>query len=408
MRDRRVLKILTFSSLYPNGIRPSHGIFVEHRLRQLLAYAPHVESRVIAPVPWFPFRAAIFGEYAAHAQVARHEQRHGISVEHPRYPVIPKVGMQLAPQLMYRAVRGAVRRLHSTFDFDLIDAHYFYPDGVAAMYLARELGKPFVVTGRGTDLNLIPQYPGPRRMLQQVIGEAAHMITVAGALKDYLLALGAADDRVTVLRNGVDLQLFHPQTDREALRRRLSIEGPTLLSVGHLIERKGHHLAIDAMRELPEWTLLIAGDGPMEKVLRQQVQTLNLQQRVRFIGRVDQQQLREYYSAADALVLASSREGWANVLLESMACGTPVVASPVDGTPEVVAQPSAGVLMHDLSAAAIIDGVRRLAADMPARDATRTYAEGFDWDATSQGQLDIFQRAVAGVAPLSVSAATSS
>jgi glycosyltransferase involved in cell wall biosynthesis len=117
---------------------------------------------------------------------------------------------------------------------------------------------------------------------------------------------------------------------------------------------------------------------------------------VSFVGRVDQERLRDYYAASDALVLASSREGWANVLLEAMACGTPVVASPVDGTPEVVAQPAAGVLMGDRSAASVVAGVRTLETAMPPRVATRAYAEQFDWDATSQGQLEIFERAVAG------------
>ena len=212
----------------------------------------------------------------------------------------------------------------------------------------------------------------------------------------HLLQLGARDEQVTVLRNGVDLELFRPAQDRGALRKRLGIEGHTLISAGHLIERKGHHLAIEAMRDLPDWQLLLVGDGPQEKALRAQVRSLQLEARVSFIGRVDQEQLRDYYSASDALVLASSREGWANVLLEAMACGTPVVASPVDGTPEVVAQPAAGVLMADRSATSVVTALKTLQAAMPQRVDTRAYAEQFDWDATSQGQLDIFERAVAG------------
>lgn len=390
------MKVLTFSSLYPNAITPSHGIFVEHRLRQLVQYSSEVQAEVVAPVPWFPFRGSLFGRYARFAEVARSEQRHAIQVWHPRYPVIPKFGMNLAPELMYRAVRRALLGLRTRFDFDLIDAHYFYPDGVAAMYLARELGVPFVVTGRGTDLNLIPRYRRPRRLIQQVTREAAHLITVAGALKHYLLELGADPERVTVLRNGVDLQLFRPVADRAGLRERLGVNGPTLLSVGHLIERKGHHLAIEAMQQLPGWTLLIAGDGELDKPLRQQVAGLGLQAQVRFVGRVDQPTLREHYAAADALVLASSREGWANVLLEAMACGTPVVASPVDGTPEVVTADAAGVLMRDRSVAALVDAVGELSDKLPERAATRRYAEAFDWDQTSAGQLAIFERALAG------------
>ncbi|MCG6966027.1 MAG: glycosyltransferase family 4 protein [Chromatiaceae bacterium] len=390
------MKILVFSSLYPNSHQASHGIFVENRLRQLLAYAPEIEARVVAPVPWFPSSNPRFGDYAKFAGVEDHAQRHGIEVWYPRYPVIPKVGMRFAPWLMYAAVRGAVRRIRQRgFDFDLIDAHYFYPDGVAAMRLAEEFDRPFTVTGRGTDLNLIPRYAAPRRMILRVAGKAGHMITVAGALKGYLRELGVADERVSVLRNGVDLVFFHPADQRAPLRESLGYSArPTLLSVGHLIERKGHHLAIQAMTGLPDMDLLIAGDGPEEAALRQLVERLGLQGRVTFTGRLSQDRLREHYQAADALVLASSREGWANVLLEAMACGTPVVATPVDGTPEVVASAAAGQLTDARSAGAITAAVRRLFAALPERAATRQYAEGFSWDDTSRGQLEIFRRVV--------------
>ena len=391
------MRILTFSSLYPNARQPSHGIFVENRLRHLRAYAPDLEVRVVAPVPWFPFSSPRFGSYAQYAGVAAEEQRHGVSVLHPKYPVIPKIGMQFAPWSMYRFARGAVRRLRDGgFDFDLIDAHYFYPDGVAAMWLASEFDRPFVVTGRGTDLNLIPRYPGPRAKIRQVAAAASHMITVAAALQDYLHDMGVSGEKLSVLRNGVDLQFFQPPDDRAALRETLGFsDRPTLLSVGHLIERKGHHLVIEAMRELPEADLLIAGDGPELAALQGLVEQWSLGERVIFAGRLSQEELRQHYQAADALILASSREGWANVLLESMACGTPVVATPVDGTPEVVAGPAAGQLTEDRSAAAIVRATRALIADMPERQATRRYAEGFSWDATSRGQLEIFERAIA-------------
>ena len=390
------MKILTFSSLFPNSRQASHGIFVENRLRQLLAYAPELSASVIAPVPWFPSSNPRFGSYAEFSGIASHEVRHGIEVWHPRYPVIPKVGMQITPWLMYRSVRGAVKRLRDRgFDFDLIDAHYFYPDGVAAMWLAEDFDRPFVVTGRGTDLNLIPQYPGPRKKIMRVAQKAAHMMTVAGALKAYLLDLGVADERVTVLRNGVDLTFFHPAENIATLRESLGFsKKPTLLSVGHLIERKGHHLVIEAMRNLPGMDLVVAGDGPEQASLHQLVDRWALHDRVSFAGRLTQDSLREHYQAADALILASSREGWANVLLESMACGTPVVATPVDGTPEVVASAAAGQLTANRSADAIVSAAEALFAQLPDRAATRRYAEGFSWDDTSGGQLEIFQRAI--------------
>jgi teichuronic acid biosynthesis glycosyltransferase TuaC len=141
----------------------------------------------------------------------------------------------------------------------------------------------------------------------------------------------------------------------------------TLGSVGLLIDRKGHHLAIQALRSLPDTDLLIIGDGPQRSALESLAKSQGVSDRVRFLGLLDQTRLAEVYRAIDALVLASSREGWANVLLEAMACGTPVVASAVWGTPEVVASPNAGVLMNSLDVPGVVNGVNKLFADYPNR-----------------------------------------
>ena len=378
------MKVLTFSTLFPSSVRPSHGIFVETRLRELLK-GGHIESRVVAPVPWFPSSNPRFGEYASYAATPAREHRNGIDVRHPRYLLAPKVGMTSAPLCLALGARAAVRQLLADgFDFDVIDAHYFYPDGVAAVMLGKALGKPVVITARGTDINLIPQHALPRRMILNAARDCAAMITVCAALKDELVALGADASKVTVLRNGVDLGLFHPG-GRDAARAEFGIDGYTLASVGHLIPRKGHELVIGALPQLPDATLLIAGAGPEEGRLRSLAASLGVEQRTRFLGSLPQQRLRQLYAAADALVLASSREGWANVLLEAMACGTPVVASNVWGTPEVVAAPAAGVLMDERSAAGVARAVIQLRAQVPDRSATRRYAEDFGWDPTISG-----------------------
>jgi len=384
------MKILTFSTLYPSAARPSHGIFVETRLRHLLA-SGQVESRVVAPVPWFPSRNPRFGKYAVHASAPREEQRHGIQVLHPRYPVLPKIGMTLAPFLLAQSVKPVIERVLAEYRFELIDAHYFYPDGVAAILLGRRFGKPVVITARGTDVNLMPRYRLPRAMIRWAARHAAGMITVARALKDELVGLGVPAERIKVLRNGVDLQIFRP-VDRDTARRRHGFTRTTLLSVGNLVPLKGHDLAIRALRLLPEMDFVIIGDGPERAALGTLARESGVGDRVRFAGALAQEDLRQYYGAADALVQASSREGWANVLLESMACGTPVVASNVGGTPEVVASPEAGVLMAARTPEAVAQAVQRLFAGDPDRGATRRYAEQFSWDATTAGQLQLFER----------------
>jgi glycosyltransferase involved in cell wall biosynthesis len=385
------IRLLTFSTLFPNAARPNHGVFVENRLRHLVATGA-ATSTVVAPVPWFPSAAPRFGDWARHARAPHEEERNGLAVLHPRYPVLPRVGMSLAPWLLFRALLPRLRAMHERDPFDAIDAHYLYPDGVAAVWLGRQLRLPVVVTARGTDVTLIPRYSLPRRLIRGAIRDAAALITVSAALKAALVELGAPSDKVTVLRNGVDTTLFRPPTDRDAARRALGLSRPTLISVGLLIERKGHHHTIEAMRQLPGFGLLIVGEGPEQAMLAALIERHGLGDRIRLLGPRPHGELPSLYGAADALVLASSREGWANVLLEAMACGTPVVASNIPGNPEVVREAASGLIVEANTADGIAAAVRRLVAAPPARAATRAYAEQFGWDETTAGQLAVFRR----------------
>ncbi|WP_082497585.1 glycosyltransferase family 4 protein [Pseudorhodoferax sp. Leaf267] len=391
------LRILLFSSLYPSGARPIHGIFVETRLRELLKTG-EVQAKVVAPVPWFPLRGERFGEYARFAATPRQEQWNGVEVHHPRFLVFPGFGMSITPFTMALGAWRTVRRLQREgFEFDLIDAHYYYPDGVAASLLARWLRKPFVVTARGTDLNLIPEYTLPRKLIMAAERAASASIGVCQALMDRLRELGGDPGKTHTLRNGVDLQRFVPEArDQARVRLGLPIEGRMLLCVGHLIERKGQYLAIEALAQMPvDVRLVLAGEGPDRAALERQASALGVRERVQFAGVVPQTELKWWYSAADALALCSSREGWANVLLEAMACGTPVIATDIWGTPEVVSQPAAGVLMRERTGAGLAEAWQRLFANLPERAATRRHAETFSWESTTQGQLRLFQRILA-------------
>jgi glycosyltransferase involved in cell wall biosynthesis len=366
-------------------------VFVANRLRELVA-SGEVAARVLAPVPWFPSDHPRFGRYAGYAAAPRTETRDGLEVAHPRYAVIPKVGPYLAPLSLYQAAARTIAGWRRQgYDFDLIDSHFFFPDGIAAVMLARHFDKPVTITARGTDLNLMPRYRLPRAMIRWAAARADGLITVSAALKQPLVELGTAPERVVVLRNGVDLARFQPPADRARLRAELGLGRPTLVSVGHLIERKGHHLVIAALAELPGIDLLVVGDGPEAAALRTAVQRHGVADRVRFLGALPHAALPRLYGAADALVLASSREGWANVLLESMACGTPVVATPIWGTPEVVTARAAGVLAAERTPAALAAGVRDLLDAPPERRATRAHAERFGWGPTTEGQLALFR-----------------
>lgn len=389
----RPVNLLTFSTLFPHAGRPNHGIFVENRLRHLLATG-EAHSTVVAPVPWFPSRSPRFGDWARHAMAERVERREGLEIHHPRYIQAPKFGMAAAPAALFAAGALALRRLLARgIPIDLIDAHYLYPDGVAAVALGKAFGKKVVVTARGSDVTQYPDYVVPRRLIRWAIAESAALISVSEGLRQAMITLGAPPDKVTTLRNGVDLDRFRP-VDASALRTSWRAAGPVALSVGHLIERKGHHLAIEALVALPDWTLVIVGEGPERGRLEALAERLGLAARVILAGTRPHGQLAEYYSAADVLVLASSREGWANVLLEAMACGTPVVASNIPGNPEVVQSPASGLVVEQNTSVCFAETIAALHAARPSPAATRSYAEGFSWHATSAGQLAVFRRAL--------------
>lgn len=389
--DGRKIRLLVLTSLYPNAEQPRHGVFVEERLRHLID-SGQIEATVIAPVPWFPFRYSCFGAYAAFARIPAREQRYGIVIRHPRYPVIPKIGMSIAPALMARAVLPVIGKLMSDgAHFDLIDAHYFYPDGVAAVRAGRVVNRPVVITARGNDVTLIPRYHGPRGQILRAAEAAAAVVTVSQALRDKLVALGVDPKKVEKLRNGVDLQRFAPGSGA-AIRVGLDLRHPVWLTVGHLIERKGVHIAIEALAQVPDANLLVVGDGPEQGRLHALAHRLNVASRVRFVGAIPHDELCAYYNVADALVHPASREGMPNVVLESLACGTPVVAAPFDGATEVIAVPEAGQIAQARTADAMCAAWMKLRASNPEPAATRRYAERFGWGPTVQGLLALYDR----------------
>ncbi len=350
-------------------------------MKQLLQNRP-VQIIVVAPVPWFPIEHKIFGQYGIFAAVPKSEVRHGITIHHPRYLVLPKIGMNLAPLLMAISLWPTIRRLHKQHSFDIIDGHFIYPDGVVAVLFSKLLKIPVIITARGNDITLYPNYWLPRRLVKWAINKATAVISVCRYLSEEITKLGVKQSNNLVMRNGVDLETFSPR-NREAMRKKLGLNSFTLISVGHFIERKGHHYVIEALIQMPDVKLILVGDGPMEKELRSLVQLHQLDDRVIFTGGIKQNLLADYYSAADCMVLASSREGWANVLLESMACGTPVVATAVSGTPEVVLNEIAGQLINDRSSTGIVSGIQKLRQNYPSKEAVRDYAQKFDWQETT-------------------------
>jgi len=391
MNHQAPIRTLLFSTLYPSSVRPGHGIFVETRLRELLGNG-RVQTKVVAPVPWFFSSHARFGGYARMASTPLRETYQGVDVQHPRYFIPPKVGMSIAPfTLAMGAVPAIQRLLDEGFDFDLIDAHYYYPDGVAAALLSRYFKRPLVITARGSDINLVSNYLIPRKLIQWAASNAFASIGVSAALTGAMSRLGMATSKLITMRNGIDLVRFNPMPKAEARKVLGWAAVPTLISVGHLVEDKGHHIAIEALSQLEHFNLVIVGEGPERQALERLATRLGLHLRVAFTGRIEQMDLPVYYSAADILVLPSSREGWPNVLLEAMACGTPVVATDVGGVAEIVTTDVAGRRLRKRSSNELVSAVQSLWDCYPDKLAVRTHAESFSWQSTTVDQIGLFE-----------------
>ncbi len=396
MRTSR-LKVLTLTTLFPNNRFPLHGLFVQARMEEV---AKLCQLEVVSPVPFFP-PLRVNERYYNYSQVAREEWIGGMRVHHPRFFLLPKVGKGLDGLLLFLSIYPAVKRLHQRFSFDLLDVHFAYPDGYAGYLLARALKKPYTVTIRGSDVNLFPQHPVRRRLIHRALSNANRVIAVCQALKDAAVAIDVPADNIVVVPNGVDLAKFFPMNKLEARRAiDLPMDRRIVLSVGHLCERKGFHLLIEAMPTLlrkvgHDLLLVIVGgnvfEGDFLTYLKDKVAQFGLGNHVLLAGPKPPEELHVWYSAADLFCLASSREGWPNVCFESLACGVPVVATKIWGTPEVICSPDYGLLVDERTPEALAVGIERGLKSEWNPQKMIDYARQNTWANVAQKVLNVFE-----------------
>ena len=328
------MKVLAVTNLYPNPLQPHRAPFNRHQLRLLGLRHP---LRVIAPVAWTDELALA---RAGGGRVARAVTLDGLPVEHPRYYFPPKVGRGLYGHCFAASVRGTFRRAVREFAPDVVFAPWAYPDGWAAVRLARRAGLPVVVQVHGSDVKLLDQFPTRRRRTAEALTGADGVIAVSGDLRDRVVGLGVPADRVAVIYDGVDPQIFYPG-DRQSARAAANLPGgwpaaPVLLFVGNLVAVKGIDVLVHALASLKSPArLVVVGAGPERAPLARLAGELGVADRVTFLGSLAQAALPDWYRAADLFVLPSRSEGVPNVLLEASACGTPWVASRVGGIPEM-------------------------------------------------------------------------
>ncbi|ODP39444.1 glycosyltransferase [Sphingomonas turrisvirgatae] len=387
-----MLRVLTLSSLYPDASRPNFGVFVE---RQTLGLATHwdVELQVVAPVglpPW-PFHAA--GHYRALGKLPPHEAWKGVPTWRPPFTVLPGTAGRFHVPLLVRRLTPLLNRIRADFPFDVIDASFFFPDGVAAIALGRRFGVPVSIKARGADIHLWGNAPATRHQVAAGGRAADGLLCVSQAMKADMIALGMPPERIRVHHTGVDLTRFAPG-DQAAAKAGLGIQGPLVASIGALIPRKGHDIVIDAVARLPGVSLRIAGEGPERQRLAAQIVSLGVADRVKLLGSVAHDELPPLLAAADVMALASASEGLANAWVEALASGAPLVTSDAGGAREVVTAPQAGrVVARD--PAAFAAAIAELLAAPPPRAAVRRMAAGFTWEANTAALYDHLRGLVA-------------
>jgi len=391
------MRVLTFTSLFPNSRTPNFGIFVLQRALHF-ARSNGNELEVVAPLPYSPtlLQGTAFGEMAA---VPDAEEINGLVVHHPRYPLLPKVSMPLHGLLMYAGCCGLVRRLHRQKPFDCIDAHYVFPDGLAAVLIGRTLGIPVTLTARGTDIHTFPSFRTIRPQIRWALRHADGVAAVAPSLSRTMQELEPALEKVEVIGNGVDAQRFRPENRTEArIKLGLSQDEKIIVSVAALKPVKGPDLLLNALALLQEkisgCRVLFVGQGPELSRLKALASRLGIGEKVDFVGSVDNDQLRYYYSAADVSCLASRNEGWPNVILESLACGTAVVATRVGAAPDLLQEPGLGVLA-DPSPESLREALQVALTRSWDPDRLVAYARRHTWDQVAQRTGEFLRRAIA-------------
>ncbi len=344
-------RIVVLSGLFPSSHQPGAGLFIRERMFRVGRQLP---LTVVSPVPWFPLQGLLRRwRPGFRAGAPAHESQQGIDVWFPRFFSVPGLFKGLDGLMMALGAWPRLRRLRREGRLDIIDAHFAYPDGYAAVLLGRWLGVPVTVTLRGTEARLAKD-PRVAGKLKWALRHASRVFSVSESLRQVALALGIAPGHVRVVGNGVDLQRFSPLPQSEArLALNLPPGAPVLITVGALVERKGFHRVIELLPALrrcfPDLIYLVVGgsspEGDWSARLKEQVRELGMGDAVRFLGPVAPDELRVPLSAASVFVLATRNEGWANVLLEAMGCGIPVVATDVGGNAEVISSSDLGSIV---------------------------------------------------------------
>jgi len=379
------VKVLSFSYCFPNETNPNWGIFVFQRIKALSKF---VDSQVCSPVPWFPFLAP--GGKIVHGNWK------GLKISRPRFFYTPKIFKNNDARFYARGILPWVKQLSRTWHPDVLDAHFIWPDGVAISLIAKNLGLPYVITLRGKLFECMKE-PSQVRQCAEALKGAAAVISVSSGLAEAAIELGSDPARMRVIPNGVDAGIFNIK-DKKACRKTLGLpeDKKILVTVAHLGHRKGHHEVISALAGLPEDVCLVLVGGPAQggthETIMAEAEKSGVEKRVILAGPQPYDQVARYFSAADASVLASYREGCPNAVLESLACGTPVVATDVGAVRDILPVPGAGCIVPRKQVEPLKEGLEKVLSTKWDTESVLEASRVRSWDQVALEVETVFQK----------------
>ncbi|HPG88391.1 MAG TPA: glycosyltransferase [Hyphomicrobium sp.] len=332
------MNVLFLSMTFPDAINPERGTY---NLEFCAALARRHNVSVIAPRSWHEWlnvkRSGDLYEPSADTKT------HGVPVAFPVFWYLPRVKPDLMGRAIWQSIRGTARRISETFRPDVVVSYWAFPDADGGLHAARHFDVPSVVIAGGSDVLLLPKEPGRGPAVRRVLTQSSMVTTVSEGLKDATIALGVPPSRAKTIRQGVNPRVFH-HGDKALARTKLGLaaQAEVLVWVGRMVPVKNLDLLIDAVKvlaaERANLTLHLIGDGASRAALQARVEAEGLSRTIKFEGAVAHDRLPDWYRAADAVVLSSHSEGLPNVLRESLACGTPFVATDVGDIGEIARQ----------------------------------------------------------------------
>ncbi|MFH1678491.1 MAG: glycosyltransferase [Candidatus Omnitrophota bacterium] len=353
--------ILIFTSVFPNSIDENKGLRMRIESEGL---SKEFGVKVVAPYPWVLFLRRYLSR-SSKFQFKAVERQGDIEVFRPIFVNIPKIGRFLSGFLYFLSALKTVLKIRKSFKFDLIISYWAYPDGFAALLFSKMFRVPLIIRPRGSDINILAQERGIRGFIKLVLRSADKVIPVSGALRDKIIELGIVPDKLRVISSGVDRNIFKA-IDKQEARKLLGVTNGhrLVLFVGNLVEVKGIDYLIKAMHLLSaensrDISLNILGSGSLRQSLDKMIADLRLQDIVKMAGEISNQELSLWMNASDVFCLPSLNEGWPNVLMEALACGTPVVATDVGGIPEIINDRELGILIPPKSPEMLAQGIKQ-------------------------------------------------